>query len=90
VVGWSEGGLGRSSVTLVDDHLLILGEYGDLVLARATPEKYEEVSRVRPLDAASGRELLAPPCWAAPVIARGLVFVRGTGRVVCLDLMPTR
>jgi outer membrane protein assembly factor BamB len=90
VVGWSEGGLGRSSVTLVDDHLLILGEYGDLVLARATPEKYEEVSRVRPLDAARGRELLAPPCWAAPVIARGLVFVRGTGRVVCLDLMPTR
>jgi outer membrane protein assembly factor BamB len=90
VVGWSEGGLGRSSVTLVDDHLLILGEYGDLVLARATPEKYEEVSRVRPLDAASGRELLAPPCWAAPVIARGLVFVRGTGRVVCLDLKPTR
>ena len=90
VVGWSEGGLGRSSVTLVDDHLLILGEYGDLVLARATPEKYEEVSRVRPLDAASGRELLAPPCGAAPVIARGLVFVRGTGRVVCLDLMPTR
>ena len=90
VVGWSEGGLGRSSVTLVDDHLLILGEYGDLVLARATAEKYEEVSRVRPLDAASGRELLAPPCWAAPVIARGLVFVRGTGRVVCLDLMPSR
>lgn len=90
VVGWSEGGLGRSSVTLVDDHLLILGEYGDLVLARATPEKYEEVSRIRPLDAASGRELLAPPCWAAPVIARGLVFVRGSGRIVCLDLMPAR
>jgi outer membrane protein assembly factor BamB len=90
LVGWSEGGLGRSSVTLVDDHLLILGEYGDLVLARASPEKYEEVSRVRPLDAASGSELLAPPCWAAPVIARGLVFVRGTGRVVCLDLMPAR
>lgn len=89
-VAWSEGGLGRSSVTVVDGHLLILGEFGDLVLARATPEKYDEVSRVRPVDAASGRELLAPPCWAAPVIARGLVFVRGTGRIVCLDLMPAR
>jgi len=89
VVGWAEGGLGRASLTLVDGHLLALGEYGDLVLARATAEKYEEVSRVRPVDAASGRELLAAPCWAAPVIARGLLFVRGNGRVVCLDLMPS-
>ena len=88
VVGWSEGGLGRASTTLVDGHLLVLGEYGDLVLARATAEKYEELSRVRPVDAASGRELLVAPCWAAPVIARGLLFVRGNGRVVCLDLLP--
>jgi outer membrane protein assembly factor BamB len=90
VVGWSEGGLGRASTTLVDGHLLVLGEYGDLVLARATAEKYEELSRVRPVDAASGRELLVAPCWAAPVIARGLLFVRGYGRVVCLDLLPAR
>ena len=90
VVGWSEGGLGRASTTLVDGHLLVLGEYGDLVLARATAEKYEELSRVRPVDAASGRELLVAPCWAAPVIARGLLFVRGNGRVVCLDLLPAR
>ena len=88
VVGWSEGGLGRASTTLVDGHLLVLGEYGDLVLARATAEKYDELSRVRPVDAASGRELLVAPCWAAPVIARGLLFVRGNGRVVCLDLLP--
>ena len=90
VVGWSEGGLGRASTTLVDGHLLVLGEYGDLVLARATAEKYDELSRVRPVDAASGRELLVAPCWAAPVIARGLLFVRGNGRVVCLDLLPAR
>lgn len=86
-VRWSEGGLGRASVTLVDGHLLVLGEYGDLVLARATPERYEEVSRARPVDPAGGRTLLAPPCWAAPVVARGLLFARGEGRVVCLDLL---
>lgn len=90
VVGWSEGGLGRASVTLVDGHLVVLGEYGDLVLARATPERYEEVSRVRPVDVAGKRELLAAPCWAAPVVARGFLFVRGAGRVVCLDLLPSR
>lgn len=87
-VRWSEGGLGRSSVTLVDGHLLVLGEYGDLVLARASADAFEEVSRARPVDPASGRELLAAPCWAAPVVARGLAFVRGAGRVVCLELLP--
>lgn len=86
-VRWSEGGLGRSSVTLVDGHLVVLGEYGDLVLARAAPERYEEVSRARPVDPVGGRPLLAPPCWAAPAVARGLLFVRGEGRVACLDLL---
>lgn len=89
-VRWSQAGLGRASVTLVDGHLVVLGEYGDLVLARASADAYAEVSRTRPLDPGTGRELLAPPCWAAPVVARGLLFVRGTGRVVCLDLLGTR
>lgn len=87
-VRWSEGGLGRSSVTLVDDHLLVLGEYGDLVLARASVDRFEEVSRTRPLDPVTGRELLVAPCWAAPVVARGLAWVRGAGRIVCVDLLP--
>ncbi len=86
-VRWSEGGLARSSVTLVDGHLLVLGEYGDLVLARASAERYEEISRVRPLDPATGRELLVAPCWAAPVVARGMAWVRGAGRIVCIDLL---
>ncbi len=87
-VGWSAPGLGRSSITLVDGHLLVLGEYGDLVLVQATPQQYSEISRARPLDATSGKELLAPPCWAAPVVARGLLYVRGAGRVACLELTP--
>jgi hypothetical protein len=85
-------GLGRASLALVDGHLVILGEFGDLVLAEATPEAYREVSRTRLVDplAAPGRpaELLAPPCWAAPVIAHGYLFVRGQGRIVCVDLLP--
>jgi len=84
-VRWSEGGFGRASVTLVGDHLVVLGEYGDLALVRATPERYVEESRARILDAA-GDDLLAPPCWAAPVVARGLLYVRGKGRLVCLDV----
>jgi hypothetical protein len=88
-VAWSEGGFGRASVTLACGHLIVLGEYGDLALVRATPERYEEVSRTRVVDpGVAGRpaDLLAPPCWAAPVIARGLLYVRGKDRLVCLDL----
>jgi len=88
-VRWSEGGFGRASAVLVCGHLIVLGEYGDLALVRATPERYEEVSRARLLDRHAGAQpvdLLVPPCWAAPVVARGLLYVRGKDRLVCLDL----
>jgi outer membrane protein assembly factor BamB len=97
-IRWSEAGLGRSSMVWADGHLIVLGEFGDLVLAKASPEAYQEVSRTRLVDpglvdpaaAAQGRgaELLVTPCWAAPVIARGYLYLRGQGRLVCLDLLP--
>jgi len=86
-VRWSQGGLGRASVALADGHLVVLGEFGDLVLVRVAVDAYTEVSRARLVDDA-GRPLLQPPCWAAPVIARGLCYVRGKGRLVCFDLLP--
>jgi outer membrane protein assembly factor BamB len=98
-IRWSEGGLGRSSMVWADGHLIVLGEFGDLVLVKATPDRYDEVSRVRlvapvPQRPAAGEgrgaELLVAPCWAAPVIAHGYLYVRGQGRLVCLDLLPAR
>jgi len=86
-VRWTAGDLGRASVTLADGHLVVLGEFGDVVLVRAAPEAYEEVSRSRLVDPDTGQPLLTAPCWAAPVIARGLCFVRGQGRLVCIDLV---
>ncbi len=85
-VRWAERGFGRASGTLVDGHLVVVGEFGDLVLVRATPDRYTEISRARLRDPAAGGELLAPPCWAAPVVARGLCYVRGQGRLVCFAL----
>lgn len=85
-VKWAESGLGRASMVLVDGHLVVLGEFGDLVLARATPDAFHEVSRAR-LRAADSTPLLAAPCWAAPVVARGKLYVRGAGRLACIDLL---
>lgn len=88
-VRWAEEGLGRASLVLADGRLVVVGEFGELLLVRAGPDRYEEISRVRPVDAA-GRPLLEPPCWAAPVVARGLCYVRGAGRLICVDLLARR
>jgi outer membrane protein assembly factor BamB len=102
-IRWSEAGLGRSSMVWADEHLIVLGEFGDLVLVKATPDRYEEVSRARLVGPVTdmqnatrrgtqdgGAELLVAPCWAAPVIAHGYLYVRGQGRLVCLDLLSAK
>lgn len=32
--------------------------------------------------------LLKYPCWAAPILAHGLLYVRSANRLVCLELIP--
>lgn len=94
-VQWSEPGMTRTSLLYVDGHLVCLGEDGVLRLLRATPEKYTEVSRLELRASASGasplsrpRSLLRYPCWAAPILSHGLLYVRGDDRLVCLELIP--
>lgn len=84
---WTHAGLGRSSCTLVDDHLIVLGEFGDLLLVKATTAGFEIIAECRLIDSTQNSDLLVPPCWAAPVIAHGYLYVRGAGRLVCLDLL---
>jgi outer membrane protein assembly factor BamB len=85
-VMWREPGLARASLTLADGHFIVLTEYGELLLVRVNPRRYEEVARVDLGHA--GRRLLKFPCWAAPVLAHGLLYVRGEGRLLCLELIP--
>lgn len=85
-VAWSEPGLTRSSLLYVDRHLICLTEYGELLLLRVNPEKFDLVSRVRLRDA-EGRPLLRFPCWAAPALARGLMYLRGDRLLACVELI---
>lgn len=82
---WSEPGLRRSSLLYVDDHLVVLTEYGELLLIRANPQRFDLVARSRVLDA-SGRQLIRYPAWSAPVLSNGVLYLRGEGRLVALDL----
>jgi len=85
-VAWSKDGFSRASATLIDGHLIVLGEYGELALIKATAEQYVEVTRLGP---ESGIKLGAP-CWAAPIVSHGLMIVRGKNKVVCFDLIPNK
>jgi len=79
-VTWGERGFGCGSLMIVDNKLLILGEAGELVLAEATPESYQELARSEFLD---GR------CWTVPVLLDGKVYGRNAaGRLVCVELPP--
>lgn len=85
-VMWSKPGLTRASLLLVDGHFVCLGENGELRLLKVNPKKYEEVSSAT-LEDDKGNALLKEPCWAAPIISHGLMWVRGEGRLVCLEVL---
>jgi hypothetical protein len=90
-VMWRKRGLTRTSLLLVDNHFVCLGEDGILRLVKVDPSQYEEVSSVElraPPDDGNRREpLLNEPCWAAPILSHGLLYVRGADRLVCLELI---
>jgi hypothetical protein len=59
--------------------LIALGEAGLLGLFRLNPERLEELGRWQV-------PKLGYPCWAAPVLAGGRLYLRDEERVVCYDL----
>lgn len=89
---WRKRGLTRTSLLLVDNHFICLGEDGILHLLKVNPDKYEELSSVEltaaGADGKPGEALLDYPCWAAPILSHGLLYLRGRDRLVCLELIP--
>lgn len=87
-VMWSVADLGRCSLLMVDGHFICQAEKGPLLLLRVNPNKFEEVSRmVVRQPGEDGEPLLHYPCWAAPILSHGLLYVRGKDRLVCLELI---
>ena len=79
----------RSSLIAVDGYLIVLGESGWLELMRPDPEGPQILARVdlSDPDQTGGATLLDYPCWAAPVLSHGLLYLRGNSRLICLELM---
>jgi outer membrane protein assembly factor BamB len=75
---WRVRGLGHGALTIADGRLLVTTSEGELIIARATPQGFEEDLRRDVIDGGV--------FWTAPVLAGGRIFVRGShGDLVALD-----
>ena len=73
---WQQARFGKGNLIAADGKLFISTMKGELVLVRATPERYEELSRATVLG--STRQ--------APALSNGRLFLRDDKEIVCLDV----
>jgi outer membrane protein assembly factor BamB len=76
-VRWSEDAFGAGTLLAAGDRLIILKESGELVMAAASPDKFQPVARAK---------ILESECRAYPAVAHGLLYARDRGTLVCVDL----
>jgi outer membrane protein assembly factor BamB len=74
---WSHEGFGPGGCTLVDGHVLVLSDAGDLVLVKATPAGYQEAGR---------SHVLAGKCWNSAGVSGGRIYARSTKEGVSVDV----
>ncbi len=76
---WADRSVGKGSLIAARGHLFILGEQGDVAMAKATPEGYQELGQMKILDYKS---------WTPPALAGGRLYLRDQHHIACLDLRP--
>jgi outer membrane protein assembly factor BamB len=77
---WQDKSLGKGSLMMsADGRLIIMSEKGELVIAKADPEKFDVLARAQILPESK--------CWTSPVLANGRIYTRNTaGDFVCVDV----
>jgi outer membrane protein assembly factor BamB len=74
----TDRGLQIGSLLIAGDRIIALGQKGEMVIAQATPEKFNEISR---------EQVMGGKCWTMPVLANGFLYIRNArGDLVCFDL----
>lgn len=69
-------GNGETSVVYADGHVIFRRENGTVILAKATPAKFDVVQTFEP-------EYQEGKTWAHPVIANGKLYLREQGKLMC-------
>lgn len=73
---WQQARFGKGNLIAADGKLFITTMKGELVLVRATPERYDEIGRATVLG--STRQ--------APALSNGRLFLRDDKEIVCFDV----
>lgn len=93
-LAWREKGLingeksslfGTAFFVRNDDRYFVWTDLGELIIAKLSPEKYEEIDRAKILEptfGARGRKVT----WSHPAFADGKMYVRNFKEIVCIDL----
>jgi outer membrane protein assembly factor BamB len=76
---------GHAFIVKNGDRSFIFSEKGDLIIAKLSPEKYEEISRAHLLDAVN-RDPGRPVVWSHPAFANKSIYARNDKEVVCVSL----
>ena len=76
-IKWSVRGFGPGNCILVGDKLIVLTDFGEVVIVSATPDSYKELSRIK---AVTGK------CWSTPAFVDGKIYVRSTEEAACLSV----
>ncbi|MBI3467164.1 MAG: PQQ-binding-like beta-propeller repeat protein [Planctomycetes bacterium] len=76
-VMWTEKGFGMATLILADGKLVIVKTDGELVLADPSPERYRPLNRAH---------VFRSTTRALPALANGLLYVRDTATLKCVDL----
>jgi outer membrane protein assembly factor BamB len=76
-VFWTQDNYGTGNLILASDKLVIMKTDGELVLVRASIDRYDELARAQVLDGTS---------QALPALSNGLLYVRDERVLKCLDL----
>ena len=76
---WKGGRYGAGQLLLLPDaaQILVIGEKGDLVLVRATPERHEELTRFKVFEAKT---------WNHPVLVGDRLYLRNAEEAVALAM----
>lgn len=77
-VRWETDQVGHATVIAADGKLILFNDRGEVLLARASPKRYEELART---------ELFSGEiCWTAPSLHRGRLYLRSPSKAACLYL----
>ena len=76
-VMWSVESFGSGTLTLAGEHLLVLKESGELLIAAAIPKAFQPVART---------QVIPGTVRAYPALAQGRLYVRNETSLVCGNL----